>query len=127
MSGNGGIVCHEGPMVEAFPNAFLGVSMPEIELPSAPKLERYGGRFFSESREINNVIELASQLKNFLATRSIPKGNLAQSHFMTVEPTPDIDHYSHDSMCHNTANHSNDHHQDRFFVIAVAKLPESDK
>jgi hypothetical protein len=30
--GNGGIVCHAGPIVEAFPNAFLGVLMPEADL-----------------------------------------------------------------------------------------------
>jgi len=29
-----------GPIVEAFPNAFLGVLTPEIELLSAPKLKR---------------------------------------------------------------------------------------
>ena len=33
-----------GPIVEAFPNAFLGVLTPEIELLSAPKLKR-GRRF----------------------------------------------------------------------------------
>jgi hypothetical protein len=41
---NGGTVCREGPVVEAFPNAFLGVLMPEGELLSAPKLKR-GRRF----------------------------------------------------------------------------------
>jgi hypothetical protein len=38
------IVCREGPIVEAFPNAFLGVLMPEFELLAAPKFER-GRRF----------------------------------------------------------------------------------
>jgi hypothetical protein len=37
-------VCCDGPIVEAFPNAFLGVLMPEVELLSAPKLKR-GRRF----------------------------------------------------------------------------------
>jgi hypothetical protein len=39
-----GTVCCEGPIVEAFPNAFLGVLMPELELLAAPKLMR-GRRF----------------------------------------------------------------------------------
>jgi hypothetical protein len=33
-------VCREGPIVEAFPNAFLGVLMPEGELALAPELKR---------------------------------------------------------------------------------------
>jgi hypothetical protein len=37
-------VCRGGSIVEAFPNAFLGVLAPEIELLSAPKLKR-GRRF----------------------------------------------------------------------------------
>jgi hypothetical protein len=41
---NGGTVCHEGPIVEAFPNAFLGVLMPEVELLAAPRFKR-GRRF----------------------------------------------------------------------------------
>ena len=44
VAGNGGIVCREGPIVEAFPNAFLGVLMPEVELLAAPKFKR-GRRF----------------------------------------------------------------------------------
>jgi len=43
-SANGGTVCREGPIVEAFPNAFLGVLMPELELLAAPKFKR-GRRF----------------------------------------------------------------------------------
>ena len=39
VSANGGTVCREGPIVEAFPNAFLGVLMPEVELLAAPKAE----------------------------------------------------------------------------------------
>jgi hypothetical protein len=42
--GNAGTVCREGPVVEAFPNAFLGVLMPEVELLAAPKFKR-GRRF----------------------------------------------------------------------------------
>ena len=42
--GNGGAVCREGPIVEAFPNAFLGVLMSEDELKLAPKL-KHGRRF----------------------------------------------------------------------------------
>jgi hypothetical protein len=34
-----GTVCREGPVVEAFPNAFLGVLMLEGELLAAPKLK----------------------------------------------------------------------------------------
>ena len=41
---NGASVCREGPIVEAFPNAFLGVLMPEDEMLSAPKFKR-GRRF----------------------------------------------------------------------------------
>ena len=41
---NDGTVRHGGPVVEAFPNAFLGVLMPEGELRLAPKLKR-GRRF----------------------------------------------------------------------------------
>jgi Protein of unknown function (DUF429) len=37
-------VCYGGPIVEAFPNAFLAVLIPEAELVSAPKLKR-GRRF----------------------------------------------------------------------------------
>jgi hypothetical protein len=37
-------VHYDGPIVEAFPNAFLAVLIPEVELLSAPKLKR-GGRF----------------------------------------------------------------------------------
>jgi len=40
----GGTVYRGGPIVEAFPNAFLGVQMPEVELLSIPKLKR-GRRF----------------------------------------------------------------------------------
>jgi hypothetical protein len=43
-SASGGTVCREEPIVEAFPNAFLGVLMPEAEMLSAPKLKR-GRRF----------------------------------------------------------------------------------
>jgi hypothetical protein len=38
--GNSGIVCRAGPIVEAFPNAFLGVLMPEADLLSAPRFKR---------------------------------------------------------------------------------------
>jgi hypothetical protein len=38
------LVRRDGPLVEAFPNAFLGVLMPEEELLSAPKMKR-GQRF----------------------------------------------------------------------------------
>ena len=41
---NGATVCREGPIVEAFPNAFLGVLMTEEELLAAPKFKR-GRRF----------------------------------------------------------------------------------
>jgi hypothetical protein len=41
---NIGTVCRKGPVVEAFPNAFLGVLMPEVELLAAPKFKR--GRHF---------------------------------------------------------------------------------
>jgi|SRR5258708_39766444 hypothetical protein len=34
----GDAVCREGPIVEAFPNAFLGVLMPEVEMLLAHKL-----------------------------------------------------------------------------------------
>jgi hypothetical protein len=44
VSANDGSVCREGPIAEAFPNAFLGVLMPEVELLAAPKLKR-GRRF----------------------------------------------------------------------------------
>jgi len=37
-------VCRGGSIVEAFPNAFLGVLVPEVELLSTPKLKR-GRRF----------------------------------------------------------------------------------
>jgi hypothetical protein len=40
----GGTVCRGGPIVEAFPNSFLGVLTPEVELLSAPRLKR-GRRF----------------------------------------------------------------------------------
>jgi hypothetical protein len=41
---NGASVCREGPIVEAFPNAFLGLVTPEVELLAAPKFKR-GRRF----------------------------------------------------------------------------------
>ena len=44
MCGNSGTVCGKGPIVEAFPNAFLGVLMSEAELMAAPTLKR-GRRF----------------------------------------------------------------------------------
>ena len=44
VSATGDTVRREGPIVEAFPNAFLGVLMPEVELLVAPKLKR-GRRF----------------------------------------------------------------------------------
>jgi hypothetical protein len=40
VSANGGAVRRDGPVVEAFPNAFLGVLMPEVELVAAPRLKR---------------------------------------------------------------------------------------
>jgi hypothetical protein len=43
-SGNRDAICRKGPIVEAFPNAFLGVLMPEVELLAAPKFKR-GRRF----------------------------------------------------------------------------------
>jgi hypothetical protein len=43
-SANRDTICREGPIVEAFPNAFLGVLMPEVELLAAPKFKR-GRRF----------------------------------------------------------------------------------
>jgi hypothetical protein len=43
-SANRDAICREGPIVEAFPNAFLGVLMPEGELLAAPKFKR-GRRF----------------------------------------------------------------------------------
>jgi hypothetical protein len=42
--GNIGNVCRKGPIVEAFPNAFLGVLMLEVELLAAPRFKR-GRRF----------------------------------------------------------------------------------
>jgi hypothetical protein len=44
VSVNGGTVCREGPIVEAFPNAFLGVLTPEVDMLSELKLKR-GRRF----------------------------------------------------------------------------------
>jgi hypothetical protein len=41
---NRNIIRYDGPIVEAFPNAFIGVLMSEVELQSAPKLKR-GRRF----------------------------------------------------------------------------------
>jgi hypothetical protein len=38
--GNSGNVRRDGPIVEAFPNAFLGVLMPEVELMAAPRFKR---------------------------------------------------------------------------------------
>jgi hypothetical protein len=35
-----GAVRGDGPIVEAFPNAFLGVLMPEVELLAAPRFKR---------------------------------------------------------------------------------------
>jgi hypothetical protein len=43
-SANDDTLCREGPIVEAFPNAFLGVLTPEVELLAAPKFKR-GRRF----------------------------------------------------------------------------------
>ena len=43
-SANHNTICRQGPIVEAFPNAFLGVLMPEVELLAAPKFKR-GRRF----------------------------------------------------------------------------------
>jgi hypothetical protein len=43
-SSNQDTICREGPIVEAFPNAFLGVLMPEVESLAAPRLKR-GRRF----------------------------------------------------------------------------------
>jgi hypothetical protein len=43
-SANRDTICREGPIVEAFPNAFLGVLMPEVELLAAPRFKR-GRRF----------------------------------------------------------------------------------
>lgn len=40
----GQFVCREGPIVEAFPNAFLGVLTPESDFMAAPKFKR-GKRF----------------------------------------------------------------------------------
>jgi hypothetical protein len=42
--GNSGNVRRDGPIVEAFSNAFLGVLMPELELLAAPRFKR-GRRF----------------------------------------------------------------------------------
>jgi hypothetical protein len=42
--GNSGIVCREGPIVEAFPNVILGALTPAVELMAAPELKR-GRRF----------------------------------------------------------------------------------
>ena len=44
VSVNSATVCREGPVVEAFPNAFLGVLMPEAEMLAVPRLKR-GYRF----------------------------------------------------------------------------------
>jgi hypothetical protein len=43
-SANQDAIRREGPIVEAFPNAFLGVLMPEVELLAAPRFKR-GRRF----------------------------------------------------------------------------------
>jgi hypothetical protein len=42
--GSSSTVSRKGPIVEAFPNAFLGVLMPEVELLAAPRFKR-GRRF----------------------------------------------------------------------------------
>jgi hypothetical protein len=44
VSVNGGTVYRDGPIGEAFPNAFLGVLMPGVELLAAPRFKR-GRRF----------------------------------------------------------------------------------
>ena len=41
---NASTICREGPIVEAFPNAFLGVLTPEVDMLSELKLKR-GRRF----------------------------------------------------------------------------------
>jgi hypothetical protein len=43
-SANRDAISRKGPIVEAFPNTFLGVLMPEVELLAAPKFKR-GRRF----------------------------------------------------------------------------------
>jgi hypothetical protein len=42
--GTDGSVCHKGPTLEAFPNAFLGVLVPGVKLLTAPRFKR-GHRF----------------------------------------------------------------------------------
>lgn len=52
---NAGTVCRKGPIVEVFPNAFLGVLMPEVELLAAPRLKR-GRRFDVVPRQLCNAL-----------------------------------------------------------------------
>jgi hypothetical protein len=54
------------PIVKAFPNAFLGVLMPEVELLGAPKLKR-GRRFDWLYKEMVASGRLASMLSKDLA------------------------------------------------------------
>jgi Protein of unknown function (DUF429) len=54
-------VCHEGPIVEAFPNAFLGVLLPEDLLPR-PKTLKRGQRFDVLYESFVTTRPLASEL-----------------------------------------------------------------
>jgi hypothetical protein len=62
---NAATVWREGPIVEAFPNAFLGVLMPEVELLAAPRLKR-GRRFDWLYEQMVTTGRLESVLSNYL-------------------------------------------------------------
>jgi Restriction endonuclease len=81
VSANDGSVCREGPIAEAFPNAFLGVLMPEAELLAAPKLKR--GRRFDW---------LTTQFPGFLTfkakSKTVEEGDHAQPTAAATIETP---------------------------------------
>lgn len=64
-SNHGAAVSRNGPIVEAFPNAFLGVLTPEMDLPSASRLKR-GQRFDCLYQRIVTTGKLESALSQML-------------------------------------------------------------
>jgi hypothetical protein len=79
----GGTVCRDGPIVEAFPNAFLGVLTPEVELLTAPKLKR-GRRFDWLYERMVTTGRLKSLLSKNLDLPDVGSANLRAILKLTV-------------------------------------------
>jgi hypothetical protein len=82
---NASTICREGPIVEAFPDAFLGVLTPEVELLAAPKFKR-GHRFDWLYDQMVTSGSLQSLLSRNLVTDRVAKSRLPNFFMIILEP-----------------------------------------